>query len=92
MSETRGLYQMLMLALIFNIVMLGIFDFLNSQNLTNINCDTGSFQYNITNIDESDSIPQQINHCEPEGLPWWFYAIWIIIDGVLIYAFVPFVK
>jgi hypothetical protein len=82
-----------MLALIFNGIMFGLFDFINVQNLGNIDCDqTPSFQYNITEIEESSQIPQTAEHCTPQGLPWPFYAIWVIIDGVLIYAFIPFVK
>lgn len=94
MSETRALYGLLMLAVIFNGIMIGLFDFINVQNLSNIDCDDQytSFQYNITDIEESESIPQTAQHCTPEGLPWPFYALWIIIDGVLIYAFIPFVK
>lgn len=83
---------MLMLALIFNVTMLGIFDFVTAQGLSDIECEAGSFQYNVTDIAESENVPQEMQHCTPAGLPWWFYIIWAIIDGVLIYAFVPFVK
>jgi len=92
MSETRGLYQMLMLAFIFNLVMWGVFDWTATVKATDFSCNAGQFQTNTTDIEQSDNVPQQITHCEPEGLPFWFYAIWIIIDGVLIYAFIPFVK
>lgn len=93
MSETIGLYRILMLALIFNTIMYGVFDFVNVQGLGNLECSTTpSLQYNLTDVAESESVPQNVEHCEPAGLPWVFYAIWLIIDGVLIYAFIPFVK
>lgn len=93
MSETRALYSLLMLALIFNGLMYGVFDFINVQGLGTLDCsNTPSLQYNLTDVEESNNVPQNVEHCEPAGLPWVFYAIWLIIDGVLIYAFIPFVK
>lgn len=92
MSEIRGFYGLLMLALIFNITMYGVFDFVNTANVAQIqNCEQLTFQYNNTDIG-NDEIVQGTTSCEPEGLPWWYYAIWAIVNGGLIYAFIPFVK
>lgn len=89
MSETMTLYKLLMLGLIFNSVMVGIFSFVNDSGLANIeNCD-------VTNILPNESaggVPNQIVSCEPSGLPYWYYIFWLIIDGVLIYAVIPFIK
>lgn len=89
MSETKALLGLLMLALVFNITMIGIFDFVNTQGLDKVNCNVDpSLEYN----ESYAGAPEGMSHCEPEGLPWWYYLIWAIIDGVLIYAFVPFIK
>ena len=98
MSETKGLLSVLMLAFIFNIIMYGVFDFssFNTAYGTSFSCSTEGGTttgvINASDVDYSEDVAQGVTHCEPEGLPWWFYALWIIIDGVAIYAFIPFVK
>lgn len=99
MSETKGLLSVLMLAFIFNIFMYGVFDFSSSNTaysdssfLCNTEGGTQTGLINASDVDYSGDVAQGISHCEPEGLPWWFYALWVIIDGVVIYAFIPFVK
>ena len=98
MSETKGLLSVLMLAFIFNIFMYGIFDFSSSNPNydTSFACSvqggTTTGMINASDIEYSEDVAQGITHCEPIGLPWWFYALWVIIDGTVIYAFIPFVK
>jgi hypothetical protein len=92
MSETKGLYSLLMLALIFNIAMYGIFDYVNSEGYLDVSCPNPQLAYNVTYVEGDPGVPQSVLSCEPEGLPWWYYAVWGIINGVLVYAFIPFVK
>ena len=92
MSETKGLYSILMLALIFNTVMYGVFDFVNASGVDTIECELGDFGQNDTGVVSGQSSPTTFEGCEPAGLPFWYYAIWLIINGVLVYAFLPFVK
>lgn len=98
MGEIKGLLSVLMLAFIFNIFMYGIFDFSSSNPAydADFSCSvqggTETGIINVSDVEYSDSVAQGISHCEPEGLPWWFYALWLIIDGVVVYAFIPFIK
>lgn len=94
MSETKAVLSILMLAFFFNLVMWGLMDFYSTTGTADLNCGTElnySIVQNISDIQNIDDI-RQFEQCQPEGLPWWYYVIWAIINFVLLYAFIPFVK
>lgn len=94
MSEIKGLLSVLMLAFIFNLIMYGIFDYSNQSGIsTDYSCGTETNYSMIQNatINNIDDV-RQFQNCQPSGLPWWYYVLWGIINGALIYAFIPFVK
>lgn len=94
MSELIGLQSVLLLALVFNIVAFGIFDFVNAQELDSVSCPIQSASFDNLNATtlEPEGAGVFVSRCEPPGLPFWYYWIWGIINLVFVYAFIPFVK
>lgn len=94
MAEIIGLQKLLMLALIWNILMFGVFEFVNQTKLDSVDCDISSASFenlNTTTLEPAGS-GDFVSRCEPPGLPVWYYWMWGIINLVFVYAFIPFVK
>ena len=94
MSETKTLFALGMLLIIVNVVMLGLSDYVVSNNLGDISCENllPSNQSVLTIEEFQDS---SITDCEGTE-DYYIFGIWglvnVVIIGALIYAFVPFVK